>query len=168
MSMETRIGAVRIPGKTIFFRSNRMVVNPDRKQKGKYDSNILRILPRKIFENPPVSPPSRLRPATRMPHSSDLNLCPRSESILARSAVDYVIKGSSDVTTCPRSPSQPVVWSIPPARRRVPGGSDPWSRSGPGLVTDVTGRTAEIIYRLAVAEPIEITAKRSLRFSAWL
>jgi hypothetical protein len=61
--------------------------------------------------------------------------------------VDSVIIGSSDVTTCSRSPSQPVVWNIPPgARRKRPVESR--------LVTN--GRSVEIIYRLAVTDPFEI------------
>jgi hypothetical protein len=47
---------------------------------------------------------------------------PAALSVISRQCVvDSVIGGSSDVTTCSRSPSQPVVW----------GGSDSWSLPAP-------------------------------------
>jgi hypothetical protein len=59
--------------------------------------------------------------------------------------VDSGIKGSSDVTTCTRL-SESAGGLEHSEFRRVPGGNGLWSRSGPRLVTNVTGRSVVINY----------------------
>ncbi len=78
--------------------------------------------------------------------SADSGRAARAVSGSARCDGDSGIRGSSDAPTCFRSPSQPVVWNIPPGARRER--------------TIMTGRSVEIICRLAVMDPLRYKRTR--------